>query len=1187
MSTEPTQTFAPEQILREIIEAYQAARAAGNPPDQELLIKQYPGLAKELRAFFSSQKTASANESATLTIAHPSEAPPLTPGAVTLESLEPPQSALSRRGQFGDYELLEEIARGGMGVVYKARQKSLNRVVALKMILAGQLATPEQVRRFRMEAEEGGSLDHPNLVPIYEVGEVDGQHYFTMKLIDGGSLATWISRLREDPKAAARLMVTIAYAVHYAHQHGVLHRDLKPSNILMDPAGQPHITDFGLAKHLEGQSVAETQSGLIVGTPSYMAPEQASAQRQLTTAVDVYSLGAIFYELLTGRPPFQATTPYDVVQQVLEREPARPSTLTPHLNRDLETICLTCLAKEPHKRYPSAEALAQDLERFLSGEPIKARPVGILERATKWIRRRPAAAALILVCFLGGAAFLAYGWWMNLNLISALDDAKQARRIAETNEAQAREATIQAEKNAEDARQQRDQVRASFQRRLDEVDDLIIRLDGRLANIRAMATVRMEFLHEFLKLAENLLKEQPDDPKARYQAAHTHYLVGDLEHEHETYADAEREYLAAIDLDRKLAKDFPKEPRYRNDLAFALAHRAKNLASLKKFAEGKTAYDEAIRLQAELGEQNPKDANYRWRSAAYRFDQADLLETAGQLKEAEAGYRAALAAMEELTKAQPKAARYAYDLAMVAQSLASIRAAADPAEARRLLERAIEARRQVYRVTGRTATYRRALWESYVELADFLKDRGLHAEVAALARQVGNDFSSDVNDAYNAACFMANAAAVAAGLSQLPAAERSQLVETYSRQAVTMLDRALKQGYTDGGHMDHDLDMDPLRARPDYQELRASLDRRKLIVPETPAQEVTRLTVEFKNAEASFEARLKGAETVAQRKRAEKLRPSLAMYLEQMLKLAEKYKDQAAALDALQWILEKSDPDEQKEPSPAIASARSRALQLLERDHAGKPQFANFCKAITEWQMPDLDQVLKSAVDRNSHAEVRGLAAYVRANSLAKLAEDEQKTHPDKAAEAFAKAEQQLQQIIDQFAKVPLGRSTLGETAKEKLYEIRHLAVGRPAEDIEGVDFDGKKFKLSDYRGKVVMLDFWVNWCGFCRQMYPHEKAMMARLKDRPFALLGVNCDDDKAQVQREIERQGLTWRSWFDSTGVIQKRWQVHAFPNIYLLDRKGIIRYHFRGMPHGDTVDRAVEELLNEKDKMAVSQR
>jgi eukaryotic-like serine/threonine-protein kinase len=356
---------------------------------------------------------------------------------------------------FGDYEIIRELARGGMGVVFEARQVSLNRKVALKMILAGQLANDTDVKRFYSEAQAAANLDHPGIVPIFEVGQHEGQHYFSMGFVEGQSLS---QRLNEGPVAAreaAAFMATVADAIEYAHQCGVIHRDLKPGNILLDLKGNPRVTDFGLAKTIQGDS-GLTGSGQITGTPSYMPPEQAGGRRgEVGPAADVYALGATLYCAVTGRPPFQAATAMDTVIQVLSDEPVPPRRLNPSIPRDLETICLKCLEKEPRERYPSAAALAADLRRFLAGEPIAARPVTRLERAAKWARRKPTLAAAyilaLIAVLLGGLGGTAVWQWRA---------AERARRAAEVARNEADKARV-AEQNA---RAEAERQREKFER---------------------------------------------------------------------------------------------------------------------------------------------------------------------------------------------------------------------------------------------------------------------------------------------------------------------------------------------------------------------------------------------------------------------------------------------------------------------------------------------------------------------------------------------------------------------------------------------------------------------------------------------------------------------------------------------------------------------------------------------------
>ncbi len=298
-------------------------------------------------------------------------------------------------GELGDYELLEEVGRGGQGVVFRARQKSLNRIVALKVIGLGQWATKAHLRRFRLEAEAAASLDHPCIVPIYEVGERDGQCYFSMKFVEGGQLDEVVKRTPISIREAVELIAKVARTVHYAHEHGILHRDIKPGNILLGAKGEPHLTDFGLARLVESESTV-TRTLEVLGTPSYMAPEQAAGNNiQLTSATDVYGLGAVLYQLLTSHPPFAGGTIYETIKLLLGTEPRPPRLWNPKVDRDLSTICLKCLEKNPQRRYSSALALAEDLERWLKHEPIRARRTGVVARGKKWLQRNPTVAAVI------------------------------------------------------------------------------------------------------------------------------------------------------------------------------------------------------------------------------------------------------------------------------------------------------------------------------------------------------------------------------------------------------------------------------------------------------------------------------------------------------------------------------------------------------------------------------------------------------------------------------------------------------------------------------------------------------------------------------------------------------------------------------------------------------------------------
>jgi WD40 repeat protein/Flp pilus assembly protein TadD/tRNA A-37 threonylcarbamoyl transferase component Bud32 len=423
----------PPEDLSGVLAAYLQAADAGLVPDRAALLAAHPDLAGELREFFAAQdhlQRLGLPLYIDRALATPAETLSLRSELSTPGHAESRGEAAADSAALGGYEILGELGRGGMGVVYKARQTKLGRLVALKMVLAGSHAGPDELARFKTEAEAIARLQHPHIVQVHEVGEHDGRPFFSLEFCPGGSLAQKLAGTPLSPQEAAALVETLARAMQAAHAKGVIHRDLKPANVLLTEDGTPKITDFGLARKLD--DVGQTQSGAIMGTPSYMAPEQASGRvHEVGPAADVYALGAILYECLTGRPPFRAATPLDTILQVVRDDPVSTTHLQPKVPRDLDTICLKCLQKELSRRYRSAADLADDLGRVLTGEPIQARPVGRVERLLKWARRRPAVAALLGTLAVAVVALAVGGVIYNARLEAALADATTHRRAAE------------------------------------------------------------------------------------------------------------------------------------------------------------------------------------------------------------------------------------------------------------------------------------------------------------------------------------------------------------------------------------------------------------------------------------------------------------------------------------------------------------------------------------------------------------------------------------------------------------------------------------------------------------------------------------------------------------------------------------------------------------------------------------
>jgi serine/threonine-protein kinase len=514
----------------------------------------------------------------------------------------PPAETTGGPAPAAGYEILGELGRGGMGVVYKARQIGLNRVVALKMVLSGAHASQHQLDRFRTEAEAVARLHHPHIVQIYEVGERDGLPYFSLEYLDGGSLSDQIKREPQAPDRAAKVAVQLARGVQYAHAHGIVHRDLKPANILFDADGVPKITDFGLAKKLEAGASGQTQSGTIVGTPSYMAPEQARGEvRELGPAADIYSLGAILYELLTGRPPFHGATLLETLEQVRTQEPVPPRQLVPKVPRDLETIALKCLQKEPAKRYPSAQVMADDLARFLAGQPILARPVGTVERFVRWCKRNPRiaglTAAVIILLVIGTivSSTLAIGMARERNQKEAERlKAVEARELAETRRAEAEAAKLEAQRNAEEVLKQSKLALRSFGTLIDEVQKQIGDAPG-------MQALKLKLLETALEGLDKVAKSDEDSRLLGQSMAAAYMRIGQLFQRMGESEKAFAQYQKCHEIIQALATRDPHGPVAQTNLAASLTMLGEMSLELRRDVHTALKYyQQALALRQEV-----------------------------------------------------------------------------------------------------------------------------------------------------------------------------------------------------------------------------------------------------------------------------------------------------------------------------------------------------------------------------------------------------------------------------------------------------------------------------------------------------------------------------------------------------------------------------------------------------------
>jgi tetratricopeptide (TPR) repeat protein/tRNA A-37 threonylcarbamoyl transferase component Bud32 len=734
-----------EKRLNDLIVAYLEAVQSGETPDRASWLRDHPDLADELADFFTDQDRVRCWTEPLRPVV---EAARLRTGetphpGTTLDTTVPLSSGAG--AAFGDYELLEEIGRGGMGVVYKARQKRLDRLVALKVVRGEGIAGAD-TRRFRNEAETVAQLDHPNIVPVHEVGEQPGGlSYFSMKLIAGGSLAEQLLRFRDDPRAAAGLLAKVARAVHHAHQRGVLHRDLKPANILLDAQGEPHVSDFGLAKRLECPGQEVTQSGAIVGTPAYMAPEQASGRKgAVTTAADVYGLGAVLYALLTGRPPFQAESPLYILAQVRECEPEPLRRGNAKVDRDLETVCLKCLQKEPVRRYESAGELADDLERWLRREPIRARPVGSTARLWRWCRRNPLVAGLTatLVTVLIAAVVV-------LGFSSAL--IAQKRDEAEANLRQARQALASEQRAAKREREQAQQARlqeaeADRQRQLAEthfrearqaVDDAFTLVsENHLLHEPCLDPLRKELLQNTLRYYTGFLKERGDNPALRAEVAAAHLRVAQI-----TQAlGPNEEWLVAFEkgvaVVEQLVRNHVKESEFGSLRAGIFRGSGRYLhppAHPKKFL---TAFQKSRDLWETLVRTHPNVRGFQ-NNLAGQCNVVGLLQLlCGQPQEAIRSHERARMLWAQLVRQEPENPFYRAIFALNEVSLATaLEAAQRPDEAEAAYKRALEVQKQLVMDFPKIPMYPCDLSTNYRRQAQFLMDLGRLEEAEEACRR--------------------------------------------------------------------------------------------------------------------------------------------------------------------------------------------------------------------------------------------------------------------------------------------------------------------------------------------------------------------------------------------------------------------------------------------------------------------
>jgi serine/threonine-protein kinase len=736
-----------DRQMDEAVVAYLRAEAEGKAPDRDAFLRRHAGIAVELKRFFADR-----DEVARLTVPHGHGTAAL-PGWGRNPALPLPST-------FGAYDVLAEIGRGGMGVVYRARHRALNRLVALKMMAVDAGGGTDALARFRNEAQAAARLQHPNVVQIFEVGEHDGLPYLAMEYVDGQSLAQCLAGQPIHAAQAAHLVETLARAVHAAHQVGVIHRDLKPANILIHGSGAGReakghgtresaardgpapldaasvkITDFGLAKQLDSEVGMQTESGAILGTPCYMAPEQAEGRgRQAGPTTDIYSLGALLYELVTGRPPFRGVTRLDTLRQIIHDEPVPPRRLQSDVPRDLETICLKCLRKDPGHRYASAQDLAEDLHRYQAGEPIRARPVGRVEIAWRWCRRQPLRTALGLALILSVVMGLALVLWQWRRAEDHLGVSEDLRLQAESREAVTER--LRQEAVARQAVTERLRLEAvTRERALDESERfahltlkefMVHAAEKGLRDGQALDPQRRELLLKAQTYYQKFLQRRQNDPVLRQELAETSAHLANIIRQIGTPEEALAAYRRALTLFQELAKDDPDSVPQRYSQAVVHNHMASVLATLGRHGEALDSLQSARKLLEAALRTTPDDHRLETELVSTLHNIANVYSATRPAEETLAAFKEVRAAQEKLRRVVPDNARLLVLIAATRNSMGVLynQLKQGSPEALEHFQEAVALRDRLARQNHGNLTMQNDLAESLCNLSDCLRHAG-------------------------------------------------------------------------------------------------------------------------------------------------------------------------------------------------------------------------------------------------------------------------------------------------------------------------------------------------------------------------------------------------------------------------------------------------------------------------------